>query len=62
MYISLLLILCVAIGFYFIREQDKIIEEDDKRLKEDRTYVYCHIEEIKKTDDKVKRLFKQDRN
>jgi len=41
MYISLLLILCVAIGFYFIREQDKIIEEDDKRLKEDRTYVYC---------------------
>ena len=45
-----------------MKQQDKIIEEDDKRLKEDRTYVYCHIEEIKKTDDKVKRLFKQDRN
>jgi len=28
-----------AVGFYCIRWQDKIINEHDKRLKEDRTYI-----------------------
>ena len=42
--IAIIYSIVIAAGFYCVKWQDKIIEEHDKRLKEDRTYIYCALD------------------